>query len=74
MSGQPFPPVVDGPGDDPGDDGDDLPPTWPEEMRPIARSWPFRGSRPGWAPSANPRGLNSAELAALENFFRTRKV
>jgi hypothetical protein len=60
----------------PGSEDEETPqtqPAPPEQMRPTP-SGSYRESRPGWAPSANPRGFNEAELAALTRFFETRQV
>jgi DNA-directed RNA polymerase specialized sigma24 family protein len=40
---------------------------------PSTPSGPFRGERPGYAPSSNPRGLSHDQLDALHNFLATRE-
>lgn len=45
----------------------------PEPFHPPSRPGGFyRGSRPDYAPSANPRGFNHEELAALHRMFGIR--
>jgi hypothetical protein len=46
------------------------PPEPPQPPRSLG--WPYRGSRPDWAPSASPRGWSQAEIAALERMFAWR--